>query len=265
LLAHFLWPAIAAAAVVGTVAAAAELSTDAERTYRELQKAKDTKSQLLAERWYNLIRQQDWNDATGKHKTLAKYVEHDPNLTWVKLRVIQGTGAKRVVKDVTIPLEKLSKACQSRVRQIAFLQERVADAAQEAGKQADAAGSAEDMQAVAESRDEQGGERGYGRPPIDDSAANPPPVAPAAAASAPLPPLPVLLPPLPTDPALALFGRSTPQPPEPAEREEQQSADPSSAPAAAESAEPPVADPSRGRAAAYGATADPPPPPESDP
>ena len=41
----------------------------------------------------------------------------------------QGTGDKRVVKDVTIPLEKLSKVCQARVRQISVLSEKVAEAA----------------------------------------------------------------------------------------------------------------------------------------
>ena len=85
----------------------------------------------MADRWYGVIKLQEWGDASGKFKTTAKYVEHDPNLAWVKLRVIQGVGDKRVVKDVTIPLEKLSKSCQARVRQIGVLSEKVAEAVAE--------------------------------------------------------------------------------------------------------------------------------------
>ena len=79
----------------------------------------DVKTKLLAERWYGAIKQQEWTDATGKFKTSAKYVAHDPQLAWVKIRMIQGVGKKRVVKDMQIPLEKLSVACQARVKQIA--------------------------------------------------------------------------------------------------------------------------------------------------
>ena len=50
-------------------------------------------------------------------------------MKWVKLRVVQGSGDKRVVKDITIPLEKLNKTCQSRVRQIDVLTEKIAEAA----------------------------------------------------------------------------------------------------------------------------------------
>ena len=116
-------------ALVATSAAAAqETTTNAERTYREVRDSTDVKTKLMAERWYSAIKLQEWGDASGKFKTTAKYVEHDPNLTWVKLRVIRGTGDKRVVKDVTIPLEKLSKVCQARVRQIGVLSEKVAAA-----------------------------------------------------------------------------------------------------------------------------------------
>jgi hypothetical protein len=123
------WLAIAAILLsVATSAAAQELTTDAERTWRELRNSSDVKTKFMAERWYGAIKLQEWSDASGKFKTTAKYLAHDPNLAWVKLRVIQGTGDKRVVKDVTIPLEKLSKVCQARVRKIGVLSEKVADA-----------------------------------------------------------------------------------------------------------------------------------------
>jgi hypothetical protein len=105
-----------------------EMTTDAERSWRDLRGSDDVKSKLMAERWYGVIKQQDWSDKSGKFKTSAKYLAHDPKLAWVKLRVIQGAGAKRVVKDVQIPLEKLSPACQSRVRTISVLTEKMAEA-----------------------------------------------------------------------------------------------------------------------------------------
>ena len=107
---------------------AQELATDAERSYRDLRRSHDTKSRLLADRWYGAVKLQEWTDATGKFKTTAKYLEHDPDLAWVKLRVIEGSGDDRVVKEVTIPLEKLSKVCQARVRRIDALSEKVAAA-----------------------------------------------------------------------------------------------------------------------------------------
>jgi hypothetical protein len=133
---------------------AQQMTTDADRSWRELRNSQDVKRKLLADRWRNVTRQQDWGDATGKFKTSAKYVEHDPQLAWVKLRVIQGTGSKRVVKDVQIPLEKLSKTCQSRVRQIATLSEKIAAAIEEEKKAAE---------------DDEAGAEGGGREMMDES------------------------------------------------------------------------------------------------
>jgi hypothetical protein len=121
----------ATTAAVATAQEVTKETTDAERSWRELRGSDDVKSKLMAERWHSVIKQQDWSDKTGKFKTSAKYVAHDPKLEWVKLRVIQGAGAKRVVKDVQIPLEKLSPVCQSRVRQIALLSPKVAAAVEE--------------------------------------------------------------------------------------------------------------------------------------
>ena len=114
---------------------AQELATDAERSYRQLRKSHDTQTQLLAERWYGAIKLQVWTDATGKFSTTAKYLEHDPDFAWVKLRIIQGSGDERVVREVTIPVSKLSKVCQARVRRIGVLAEKVAAAVTEEEEQ----------------------------------------------------------------------------------------------------------------------------------
>ena len=201
---------------------AQELSTDAERTYNELRKSRDTKTQLLAERWYNAVKLQEWTSKSGKFKTTAKYVEHDPELAWVKLRIITGTGDKRVVKDVTIPLAELNKLCQSRVRQISVLAEKVAAAAAAEKEKANekestemtadgaAGGMAENRMMAEEPRDRRGGrEAGLAGMDAEQAiaegdrpqrsrraeAAAPPP-SPSATSG---PALPALLPPLPSD------------------------------------------------------------------
>jgi hypothetical protein len=108
--------------------AAQELVTDAERLWRDLRSSSDVRTKLLAERWYHAVKLQEWSNDTGKFTTNAKYLDHDPDLGWVKLRVIQGTGRERVVKEVTIPIAKLSKTCQARVRQIHALSAKLAEA-----------------------------------------------------------------------------------------------------------------------------------------
>lgn len=126
--------AVAVCAMVGLLlsfaasVAARELVTDAERMWRDLRSSDDVRTKLLAERWYHAVKLQEWSNDTGKFTTNAKYLDHDPDLGWVKLRVIQGTGRERVVKEVTIPLDKLSKTCQARVRQIHALSSKLAEA-----------------------------------------------------------------------------------------------------------------------------------------
>jgi hypothetical protein len=227
---------LAVAAMILSLAAqtmsAQELATDAERSYRELRKSHDTKSQLLGERWYGAIKLQEWTDASGKFKTTAKYLEHDPELTWVKLRVIDGSGDQRVVKELTIPLEKLSKACQLRVRRISVLSDKVA-AAVEAEKDIEKTGVGDDAgndghvgdmsddRAVADGPPDRRGGRAAGLAGMDaeeavaDGRTRRP--SPRAANHAPLP---VLLPPLPGGPAHFALATSTPDAPAavPAER-----------------------------------------------
>jgi hypothetical protein len=57
-------------------------------------------------------------------------------LSWVKLRAERTTDGHREYKDVTVPVEKLSKTCQSWVRQIAYLEPKVREAADAAVKEA---------------------------------------------------------------------------------------------------------------------------------
>jgi len=119
----------------------AEEATDAERLYLEARRSDDQLTQLLAERWYGLVKLQEWTDATGKFHTTAKYLEHDPEMKWVKLLVVKESGEVHVTKEMTIPLDKLDKRCQSRVRQIDHLKAKVQEAmAAATDAAADAAG-----------------------------------------------------------------------------------------------------------------------------
>lgn len=132
---------IAIAALACGSAVLAQSATDAERTYLELRRSTDRATQLAAERWYGLIRQQEWTDNTGQFSVQAKYLEHAPDLSWVKLRAVRGRGDERVERDITVPTERLNRQCQSRVRQISVLQERLVGlAAAEAERVAERAG-----------------------------------------------------------------------------------------------------------------------------
>ena len=105
--------------------ASGEPTAEKEKTYFDLRRSKNRTSSLIAERYFALVRLQEWSDATGKAKVTAKYLEHDPDMEWVKLQMVRGRGADRVVQEKTVPIAKLSKTCQSRVRQIAMLQKKL--------------------------------------------------------------------------------------------------------------------------------------------
>ena len=105
-----------------------DAATDADaddNPYLTLRRSKNVASRLRAERYLNLVKRQEWTDLSGRFKTMGKYVAHDPNLAWVRLEVSRGSGKDRIVKEVQVPVAKLSKACQSRVRQIARLQPKL--------------------------------------------------------------------------------------------------------------------------------------------
>jgi len=102
-----------------------------EKYYWELSQLKEPKDQKdrsiksLAERYVNLVKVQEWSDLNGKFKTVAHYVKHAPDLSTVTIQTIKGRGADRQTKEVTVPVDKLSKNCQSRVKQIDTIQKKL--------------------------------------------------------------------------------------------------------------------------------------------
>jgi hypothetical protein len=105
-------------------ASAAE-PTAAEQQYEQLKEAEKHADKLLAERWHKLVRQRQWVDSTGKHKTFARYVDHDPNLQWVKLLVLVNKDGEQTYKEGTIPLARLSKSDQALVKRIGIVRKQV--------------------------------------------------------------------------------------------------------------------------------------------
>jgi hypothetical protein len=120
-------------------------ATDAEKSYLALRNSKDRKTQLLAERWYGLVQQQLWSDASGKFTISAKYLEQDEKGDTVKLRVIKGSGKEQTTKDQSISVDKLSKDCQARVKQIAFLASKVEEVEKAETEKADKDKQGSDM------------------------------------------------------------------------------------------------------------------------
>ncbi len=100
-------------------------AADSEKTYHDLRRSKNRATKGVADRYFYLVRSQEWASLNGKSKIVAKYVAHDPDLKWVKLSTVKGNGASRVTREVTVDLAKLSKACQSRVKQIDTLQKKL--------------------------------------------------------------------------------------------------------------------------------------------
>lgn len=154
-------------------ASAQDYTTDAERLYREARRSDDRTTQLLADRWNNLVKLQTWTDTTGQFDVTAKYVEHDPKMKWVKLRAVKESDGKRVVKDLTVPLEKLDKTGQVRVRQIAFVRPKLEEAMAAAAQTDEQEGSKErgvmeeDQFGLLDERAPARGGRG-GRPDVAD-------------------------------------------------------------------------------------------------
>jgi hypothetical protein len=131
--------------------------------YLSLRESTDRLTQKVAERYFNLVKLQEWSDASGKFKTLAKYVAHDPSLGWVDLSASRGSGAQRQSRVVRVPVAKLSKTCQSRVKQIATLQTKLDELA--------AKGPANDAAGQMASGALEGGERGA--PMVDERGVEP--------------------------------------------------------------------------------------------
>jgi hypothetical protein len=100
-------------------------AADSEKTYHDLRRSKNRATKGVADRYFYLVRAQEWTSLNGKSKIVAKYVAHDPDLKWVKLSTVKGTGASRVTREITVDVAKLNKACQSRVKQIDTLQKKL--------------------------------------------------------------------------------------------------------------------------------------------
>ncbi|MEX2307831.1 MAG: hypothetical protein WD738_09585 [Pirellulales bacterium] len=173
--APLLWLAISGAAHAQQEPPSGEPTAEKEKTYFDLRRSNNRTTSLIAERYFNLARLQEWSDVTGKSKVTAKYLEHDPELEWVKLQMVRGRGADRVVQEKAVPVAKLSKTCQSRVRQIATLQKKldellVAESEADDGRDGETGAAFEDPGAPmtddrgVEPRTAPGGEVQYGPP-----------------------------------------------------------------------------------------------------
>jgi hypothetical protein len=179
--------------------------TAAEQQYEQLKDAEKHADKLLGERWHKLVRQRQWVDKSGKHKTFARYVEHDPNGQWVKLLVLVKKGEESTYKEVTIPLSRLSKNDQALVKRIGIVRKQVETALADApageyptgespSREGDAFG---ELAAAGELRGEAPGEM-RGEPPGEF----PPPGMEATGPPMAPPSLPFSLPSMPAAPAM---------------------------------------------------------------
>ena len=105
-----------------------------DKFYFDLSKSEDRALKSMAERYINLVKLQEWNDLSGNHRTVAHYVRHEPNLSMVTIEVVKGRGAERTTEQKTVPVDKLSKTCQSRIKQIDTLQKKLQEMAAKAAK-----------------------------------------------------------------------------------------------------------------------------------
>lgn len=96
-----------------------------EKAYWELNKSDNASTRILVERYVGLVKVQEWSDLSGKFKAVAHYVKHEPNLSTVTIAVMKGTGSDRSSDEKTVQVDKLSKTCQARVKQIDLLQKKL--------------------------------------------------------------------------------------------------------------------------------------------
>ncbi len=150
-----------------------------DKFYFDLTRSEDRSTRNFAERYINLVKSQEWSDLTGKYTVVAHYVRHDPNLTTVTIGIMKGHGDQRTAEEKTVPVDKLSKTCQSRVRQIDTLQKRLQEMVSKTG--ATGAPGAAPGNPGSPMMDERGAEPGAG-PPLpaaeapDPSASDPDPL-----------------------------------------------------------------------------------------
>ena len=144
-------------------ASAAENAAEDSNPYAALRKSKNQVIKDYADRYDDLTSLNEWTDKSGKHKVKARYLEHDPDLKWVKLETVTGSGDKRVTKEIQLTLDKLNKPSRSRVKQIAALQRKLDELSK--AEEGDSATSSASPIAATEERGAYGerGERGPGR------------------------------------------------------------------------------------------------------
>jgi hypothetical protein len=103
-----------------------------DKFYFDLLKSDNATTRATAERYIGLVKVQEWSDLSGKFKAAAHYVKHEPNLSMVTIAVMKGQGSDRTADEKTVPVDKLSKTCQMRVKQIDLLQKKLKEAAAKA-------------------------------------------------------------------------------------------------------------------------------------
>lgn len=156
-------------AAAPTAQAMPEDATESDGSYLDLRKSEDRLTRQLAERYYNLVKMQEWSSDKGT-KITAKYVSHTPNLSSVTLSVARREGGQRTMKEMAVPVTRLSKTCQSRVKQISVLQVKLDELASGAAASADGAAAA-------------GGPEDTGSPMVDERGVDPRPRAGRRAAT----------------------------------------------------------------------------------
>jgi hypothetical protein len=99
-------------------------------------------------------------------------VKHDPQLTTVTIRIMRGRGTERTSEDKTVPVDRLSKSCQSRVKQIGIAQKKIQEMATKLAKEGNLT-----IPGVAT--------EGPGAPMVDERGAEPGAVGPEGVAAGP--------------------------------------------------------------------------------
>ncbi len=94
LIACWIAAAIACPTFAQETAPATDEPTSDELTYFDLRRSRDHATKQFADRYFNLVKPQEWTSLNGKSKIIAKYVEHDPDLAWVKLETFRGRGCE---------------------------------------------------------------------------------------------------------------------------------------------------------------------------
>jgi hypothetical protein len=148
-----------------------------EKAYWELNKSENVSTRTLLERYVGLVKVQEWSDLSGKFRAVAHYVKHEPNLSTVTIAVMKGTGSDRTSDEKTVPIDKLSKTCQARVKQIDLLQKKLKELVAKGPNGTTGAPMTEDHGADPNAK---GAEPGHGTPPgaagPDPSASEPDPL-----------------------------------------------------------------------------------------